>query len=146
MRSHFVGQAAQIERLGRQLGLPGLGARQRQQSIDETRQPIGLLEHAADDAAIRRLVAALAQADLADAADRRQRRPQLVRNVRRELPHLLERPFQPSERFVEHRRQPPHLVVRDCPPASRSLNRSAVIERARSLMRSTGRSARRASV
>ena len=46
-------------------------------------QPIDLLEHAADDAAIRRFVAVAAQPHLADAANRRQRRPQLVRDVGR---------------------------------------------------------------
>ena len=87
--------AAQVDDLARQPRLPGLGARQRQQPIDQARQPIDLLEHAADDAAIRRLVAVPAQADFADAADRRQRRAQLVRHVGGEPPHLLERALEP---------------------------------------------------
>ena len=52
-----------------------------------------------------------AQPDLADAADRRQRRPKLVGHVGREAPHLVERLLEPAERFVEHRGQPPHLVA-----------------------------------
>ena len=71
-------------------GDAGLGARERQQPIDETRKPIDLLEHAADDGAVFRFVAAAAKTDFANAADRRQRRPQLVRHVSREAPHLLE--------------------------------------------------------
>ena len=87
----------------------------------------------------------LAQPDLANAADRRERRAQLVRHVGGELPHLLERRFQSPERLVEHHRQPPHLVVR-------VLHRQAIAQalggdRARALViRSTGSSARRASV
>jgi hypothetical protein len=45
-------------------------ARQRQQSIDEAGQTVDFLEHAADDAAVRRLVTMPAKPDLADAANR----------------------------------------------------------------------------
>ena len=60
----------------------------------------------------------LAQPDFADAANRRQRRPQLVRDVAGEPPHLLERRLEPAQRLVEHRRQPSHLVVRIVRPAA----------------------------
>ena len=91
--------------------LARLGARQREQPVDERGQTIDLLEHAADDAAIRRFVAMAAQPDLAHAANRRQRRPQLVRDIGREPPHLIERRFETTQRFVEHRRQTAHLVL-----------------------------------
>ena len=108
---HFFGQRLQVHDLARQRRLAGLGARQREQPIDEAGETIDLLEHAFDDAAIGVLVALAAQAHLADAADRRERRAQLVRDVGGELPHLRERRLEPRQRLVEHRGQPAHLVV-----------------------------------
>ena len=51
---HVLGQLCRSTSLARQRRLAGLGPRQREQAIDEAGQPIGLLEHAADDAAIAR--------------------------------------------------------------------------------------------
>ena len=79
---------------------------------DEARQPIRFLEHAADDLAVGALVAPLAQPDLADAPNRRQRRPQLVRHIGCEPLHLPERRLEPAERVVEHRCETAELVVR----------------------------------
>ena len=71
---------------------------------------MGVLEHAADDLAVRCLIAWLPQPDFPDAPNGGQRGPQFVRDVRREPPHLLERRFEPTEGAVEHHRQPPELV------------------------------------
>ena len=55
---------------------------------------------------------AAAQPHFADAADRGQRRAQLMRYVSGKPPHLIERPLETAERLVEHAGQPAHLVVR----------------------------------
>ena len=112
MGGHVVGEGAELDRTVGQRELAAVGARQEQQPVDEARQPVGLLEHALDDLLVGAGVAVLAQADFAHAADGRQRRPQLVRHVGRELPHLLERRLQTAEGVVEHRGEPAELVAR----------------------------------
>ena len=112
MRGHVVGEGAELDRAVRQREVAAVGARHEQQPVDEARQPVGLLEHALDDPLVGGGVAVLAQADLADAADGRQRRPQPVRDVGREPPHLIERGLEPAEGVVEHRREPAELVAR----------------------------------
>ena len=112
MRGHLVGQRPEVDGSERQREIAAVGARHQQQPVDEPRQPVGLLEHALDDLLVGAGIARLAQPDLSDAADGGQRRPQLVRHVGGELPHLLERGLQPAEGVVEHRREPAELVAR----------------------------------
>ena len=112
MRRHFFREHAQIDDVHRGFRQPRFRARHRQQPIDEIRQSIGLFEHAADRRAVRGFVVAIAQRHFADAAHRRQRRSQLVRNVGREPAHLRERRFEPAEHLVDHEREPSELVPR----------------------------------
>src|SRR5262249_33039917 len=58
------------------------------------------------------LAAGAPETYLADAADRGERRPQLVRHVGGETSHLLERGFETSEQIVDDGRQASNLVVR----------------------------------
>ena len=111
MGHHILGQPQQINVLEIHPGLPCLGARQRQQTVDQTRQTVHLFQHAADDRPVLPVIAMSAQAHFANAADGGQWRPQLVRHVGGKATHLLERRLQPSKGLVEHRRQLPHLVV-----------------------------------
>jgi hypothetical protein len=71
---------------------------------------------------IRGLVAMTrAKTDFADAANRGERRPQLMRHIGGESAHLLERLFQAAQRGVEHGGEPAHLVVR-------IVHRQAIVE------------------
>ena len=112
MTGDVVRELGQIDRVAGTRPIAAVRARHGQEPIDETAQPVRLLQHALDDGAVRRGVARLAQGDLADAANRRQRRPQLVGHVGREPPHLGERGIEPAQCLVEHRRQAAQLVVR----------------------------------
>jgi hypothetical protein len=80
-----------------------VGACQCQQAIDESRESLDLLEHAAECVARDRGIVggAIAQRDFRDGAHRRQRRAQLVRRVGREAPQSIERRLEPSEHAVE---------------------------------------------
>ena len=125
MRDHFLGQLAQIHDVHREPGEPALRTGQRQQTVDEIRQPVDLLEHAADHRPVRRLVVPLAQPDLAHTAHRGQRRAQLVRHVGREPSHLRERRLEAGQHLVEHRGQAAQLVVRvgDRQPLAQAIRR-----------------------
>ena len=103
---------AHIDDINRQQRLPGLGARQGQEAVNEAGESIGFLEHAANDAAIGELVAPPAQPHLSNASNRGERCPHLMRDVRGEASHLIKRPLEPTQRFIEHRCEPPQLVVR----------------------------------
>ena len=70
-----LGKRREIHALERERLLMRAGTRQREQAIDQLREAIDFLEHAADDAAIRGLGPVAPQPDLPDAANRRQRRP-----------------------------------------------------------------------
>ena len=55
--------------------------------------------------------ARLAEPALTDAANHRERRPQLVRRVGGKAAQLVERRLQPRERVVDHGGQPADFVV-----------------------------------
>jgi hypothetical protein len=116
---------------------PGEG----EQRLHQTGEPIGLLQHAADHLLVPGRVAPLAQADLADAADRHERGPQLVRGVGREAPQPLERLLEPREGVVEDEASWPSSS-RGFSTGNRSDNRSALMARARSAIRDSGSSMR----
>src|SRR6187200_1458385 len=71
MRDHIVGECGEVDSVERERWLLRAGTREREQPIDQLRESIDFLQHAADDAAIRALVAMTAQADFADAANSR---------------------------------------------------------------------------
>ena len=81
--------------------LAGLGARQREDLIDQARQPIELLDLAGQRRAARPRRGPSAQRQLDLAAQRRERRAQLVGERGAELPHLADRVLEPRQRVVE---------------------------------------------
>ena len=126
--NHAVGQILQRDRFDRQLRLAGFRAREREQAIDEARQPIDLLEHAADDGAIlsssRRL-------------PRRPTSPTLRMAVsgvrsscetsRGEAAHLVERLLRGAPSVALNTVASRPISLSGLLTGSRSLNRSAVI-------------------
>ena len=83
----------------------------RKQRVDETGQAIDLFEHAADRILVFRGRPRLAQSHFPDAANDRQRRPQLVRRIGGESPQLVERRVQARERVVDDRGQPADFIL-----------------------------------
>src|SRR6266516_978704 len=76
--SDVTGQLGEIDALALEQHVAPVGARERQEPFDEPSELVRLLEHAADDLAIRRCFAMLPETDLADAPHRRERGPELV--------------------------------------------------------------------
>ena len=101
----FVGQHAEliddisrqrheVQGLRRQLNPSRVGARKGQKTLDKAREPVDLLQHAADDVAVRAGIECVPQRYLAHAAHRSQRGAQLVRRIGRETTQPFERILQ----------------------------------------------------
>ncbi len=88
-----------------------IAVRQPQQRVDQRRQTVDLLEHAADGFLVLGRRAGFDQTGFADAANHGERRPQFVRRVGREAAQLVERRLEPRERIVDHGRQAADFVV-----------------------------------
>ena len=78
------------------MNLSGLRASERQDLVDEPLELVELLELAAEPAALLVVEAGCLQRDLDLAAQRRERRPQLVRQRGAELTHLPHRLLEPA--------------------------------------------------
>src|SRR5207248_7866074 len=63
-------QRSEVQGFGGQLDLSRIGAREDQKALDEPREPVNLLQHAADDVAIRYSIERVLQCHLAHAAHR----------------------------------------------------------------------------
>src|SRR5437667_461951 len=50
---HIPRQCSEIQNLRRQLNFSGVGARESQETLDEPREPVDLLQHAPDDVTVR---------------------------------------------------------------------------------------------
>ena len=87
-------QRSEVQGLRDQLDLSRVGARKGQKALDEAREPVDLLQHAADDVAVRAGIECVPQRYLADAAHRSQRGAQLVRRIGRESTQPFERILQ----------------------------------------------------
>jgi hypothetical protein len=74
----LAGQLSKIERLARQMDIPRIAVRQPQQRVDQRRQAVDLLAHAADGFLVLSRRAGFDQAGFADTADHGERRPQFV--------------------------------------------------------------------
>jgi hypothetical protein len=108
----LIRQCSEVDSLQTQPDGIGVGTTQNEKSIDEARQPIGLLEHAADDVPISVVVAMTPQANLPDTPDGGKRGAQLMGRISGEPPQLCERPLEPRQRIVEDDRQLAELALR----------------------------------
>ena len=91
---------------------PGLGAREQQEILDEPSEPIDFLEHTGDDLTILVNGQGSLERHLAHASDPGERRPQLVRRVRREAAQLFECGVEPRQCLVEHAGEASEFVAR----------------------------------
>ena len=89
----------------------GVRSREEEKAGHEARQPVYLLEHAADRLAVPLWVLVLLQRDFTHGADRGEGSPQLMRGIGGEAPELSERLLDPGQRRVEDSGQVTHLVV-----------------------------------
>ena len=91
--------------------LAGIGPGQEQEAVDQSRQAIGLLEHAADGLPVALGVPLVLKRHLSHRADGRERRAQLVRGVRGEAPELGDGVLDARQGEVEHAGQLAELVL-----------------------------------
>src|SRR3990170_715545 len=105
-------QLGQVDRFGRDGDLASVGASQRQQASHQADHAVHLFVDHLKDLPVRSDIAWLAHSDLNLTLDRRQRRPELVRGVSRELTLAPEGRVQARDHLVECPRQPSDLVVR----------------------------------
>ena len=106
-----TGQDAEIELLALELNPAGVQAREIEQIGRELRQPRHLLAGGAEELLPRRLVELLVVEQLEEAPEREDRRPQLVRRVRDELPPRALEPGQAQAHPVERRGELADLVA-----------------------------------
>ena len=104
-------EISEVEDLARKTNRTGVSTRQAQERVDQPGQTIDLFEHAADRILVFRWRPGLAQPHFADAANDRERGPQLVRRIGGESPQLAERRVQPREGVVDHRGQPADFIL-----------------------------------
>ena len=104
-------QPSKVQGLWRQLDLSRLGAREDQKALDEPREPVYLLQHAADDIAIGDGIKCMLQCHLSHAAHRSEWGTQLVRSIGRETAQSFERILQTGQRVIEDCRELPELVL-----------------------------------
>src|SRR5262249_34934688 len=78
MCCNVASQLGEIDGLTLERHVAPVGPRQREQPFHHPSEAVRLLQHAADDLAIRRRITMLPQSDLADASHRRQRGPKLM--------------------------------------------------------------------
>src|SRR5437667_7134811 len=109
---HLARQLRQVHTLPPQHDVAPVCPRECQQALHHAREPVRLLEHAADHLAVLLPFARLAQRDLPDGSHGGQWRSQLVRGIRRETPKLIERSLETSEHRVEHGGELTQLVLR----------------------------------
>ena len=99
--AHVANHSREINVRETQRLCTGVDSREREQAVEETAHPFGLVEDFADGLAILRLAAVLSQRQLRGRAHERDRRPQLVRCIRRELRDTSERYLEPIKHLVE---------------------------------------------
>src|SRR5207245_8133372 len=104
-------QASEIHDLACKLRATGLGPRQRQEALHEPRETVDLLEHAADDVAIRRSIERALEGNLAHTPHGGERRAELVRRVRRESAEPREGVAEARQGVVEDGSETPELVL-----------------------------------
>ncbi len=80
-----------------QLDAARIGARDREQALDEQREPVDFFQHASDRVPVIFPATVFLKRDFADAANRGERRAQLVRCIGGKAAELLERLFKPRE-------------------------------------------------
>ena len=90
----FPANAPRSRASGASWNLSRVGARKDQKALDKPREPVDLLQHAADDVAIRAGIKCVPQRHLSHAAHRGQRGAQLVRSIGRETAQSFERILQ----------------------------------------------------
>src|SRR6266481_479411 len=104
-------QPAQVDHIEARPDSAGFAPRQSQETVDEARQAVDLLEHASDHLAVAHGAQGPLQRYLPDTADGGERRAKLVRRARREPPKLLEGLVETRERVIEHHGEPTELVL-----------------------------------
>ena len=119
-----VHEPRQIERLAVELHEPRAQARHLEDLVDEPEQALGALRDDVHEAflLLRERAGDTVAEEVGGAADRRERRPELVRDGREELPLRLLHLAQLARHRVEGLRERPHLVV--------ALDRDGLTERA----------------
>src|SRR6516162_8133156 len=103
-------QPPEVQGLRRQLDFSRVSTREDQQALDKPREPVYLLQHAADDVAIRNGIKCVLQRHLAHASHRGEWGAQLVRSIGRETAQSFEGILQTGQRVVEYCRELPELV------------------------------------
>ena len=87
-------QFSKVQVLWGQLDFSPVGSREDQKALDEPRQPVDFLQHAADDVAVCDGIKGVLQRHLTHAAHCGERGPQLVRSIGRETAQSFERILQ----------------------------------------------------
>ena len=104
-------QLSEVQGLWGQLDFSRVSTREDQKALDEPRESVYLLQHAADDVAIRDGIKCVLQRHLPHAAHRGEWGAQLVRSIGRETAQSFEGILQTGQRVVEYRRELPELVL-----------------------------------
>jgi len=105
------GQDREIHRLEHERDLTRLSAREREQLIDQPRQPVDLLDLTCGALHLSGIGRRIAKHELDFSAQRRERRAQLVGERRAELLHLANGAFQTGEGLVEGGRHFVELIA-----------------------------------
>ena len=103
-------QLSEVQGLWGQLDFSRVSTREDQKALDEPREPIYFLQHAADDVAIGDTIKCVLQCHLSHAAHRCEWGTQLVRSIGRETAQSFERILQTGQGVIEDCRELPELV------------------------------------
>src|SRR2546425_2418498 len=106
-----AGQSPEIHGFAGKLHAAGLGPRERQEALHEPRETVDLLQHAADDVAIRRSIERALERNLAHTSHGGERRAELVRRVPGESAEPREGGVEARQGGVKDRRETSEIVL-----------------------------------